>query len=102
MAVAELAGESGARLPGMVEGSGSGRLGTPNDIAAAVAFLLSRDASFITGTDLLLDGGAVAGVRHGVRRDGRPFCRAAGAWLLERPRGQSCGWSRTSRHARNT
>ncbi|MDX2936076.1 SDR family NAD(P)-dependent oxidoreductase [Streptomyces ipomoeae] len=34
-----------------------GRLGTPEDIAAAVAFFASDDASFITGQNLLVDGG---------------------------------------------
>ncbi|MDL2403323.1 SDR family NAD(P)-dependent oxidoreductase [Rhizobium mayense] len=34
-----------------------GRIGLPEEIAAAAAFLLSPDASFITGTDLLADGG---------------------------------------------
>jgi glucose 1-dehydrogenase/3-oxoacyl-[acyl-carrier protein] reductase len=33
------------------------RLGQPADIAAAVSFLLSDDASFITGTQLAVDGG---------------------------------------------
>jgi 7-alpha-hydroxysteroid dehydrogenase len=42
-----------------------GRLGTPDDIAAAVDFLLSPAASFITGIDLLVDGGVVAAVRTG-------------------------------------
>ncbi|WP_040863823.1 SDR family NAD(P)-dependent oxidoreductase [Nocardia niigatensis] len=35
----------------------AGRIGTPEDVAAAVAFLASRDASYITGQDLLVDGG---------------------------------------------
>ncbi|MFF3413912.1 SDR family NAD(P)-dependent oxidoreductase [Streptomyces sp. NPDC002698] len=34
-----------------------GRVGEPEDIAAAVAFLASRDASWITGTTLCVDGG---------------------------------------------
>lgn len=34
-----------------------GRLGEPGDIAAAVTFLLSDDASWITGRTLVLDGG---------------------------------------------
>ncbi|MEU1183643.1 SDR family NAD(P)-dependent oxidoreductase [Streptomyces sp. NPDC005820] len=34
-----------------------GRLGVPEDIAAAVAFLASEDASFVTGQNLLVDGG---------------------------------------------
>ncbi|MDO8685134.1 MAG: SDR family oxidoreductase [Clostridiales bacterium] len=36
------------------------RLGETNEIAAAVSFLLSDDASFITGTDLAVDGGYLA------------------------------------------
>lgn len=34
-----------------------GRLGTPNDIANIVAFVASEEASFITGTDIIVDGG---------------------------------------------
>lgn len=34
-----------------------GRLGTPEDVAGAVRFLCSDDASFITGEVLLVDGG---------------------------------------------
>lgn len=40
------------------------RAGRPEDIAAAVAFLASDDASFITGTSLLVDGGMSVGPRH--------------------------------------
>ena len=36
------------------------RMGQPADIAAAVSFLLSDDASFITGTQLVVDGGWLA------------------------------------------
>jgi glucose 1-dehydrogenase/3-oxoacyl-[acyl-carrier protein] reductase len=36
------------------------RLGQPEDIAGAVSFLLSDDASFITGTQLAVDGGWTA------------------------------------------
>jgi len=34
-----------------------GRLGVPEDVAGAVAFLLSEDAAWITGRTLVLDGG---------------------------------------------
>lgn len=61
----ELAGEAGAFMRAMVDASATKRLGTPNDIAAAAAFLLGPEASFITGTDLLVDGGVIAALRSG-------------------------------------
>lgn len=40
------------------------RAGMPDDIAAAVLYLASDDAGFVTGTDLLVDGGITVGPRH--------------------------------------
>ncbi|MFJ2092147.1 SDR family NAD(P)-dependent oxidoreductase [Streptomyces sp. NPDC087901] len=37
-----------------------GRVGEPEDIAGAVAFLASRDAAWVTGTTLRVDGGLTA------------------------------------------
>jgi len=37
-----------------------GRIGRPEEIAAAAAFLMSDDSSFMTGADLLVDGGYAA------------------------------------------
>jgi len=42
-----------------------GRLGEPEDIAAAIAFLASPSASFITGQMLLVDGGRSLGGPYG-------------------------------------
>lgn len=69
MGASELEGESGARMRGMISASGTGRVGTPDDIAAAATFLLDpQQSSFITGTDLLVDGGAVAALRWRTRQ----------------------------------
>jgi NAD(P)-dependent dehydrogenase (short-subunit alcohol dehydrogenase family) len=46
----KLSGEDHAQHP-------AGRVGTPPDIAAAVAFLLSEAAGFMTGAELIIDGG---------------------------------------------
>ncbi|MFF8699849.1 SDR family oxidoreductase [Streptomyces albidoflavus] len=61
----ELDGASGRTMRAMVAASGTGRLGTPEDIAEAAAFLLGPGASFVTGNDLLVDGGVVAALRSG-------------------------------------
>jgi NAD(P)-dependent dehydrogenase (short-subunit alcohol dehydrogenase family) len=60
MGAAELEGASGEFMRSMVAGSGTGRIGTPDDIAAAAEFLTGPQSTFITGTDLLVDGGVVA------------------------------------------
>lgn len=40
------------------------RAGRPEDIAAAVAYLASDDAAFVTGTSILVDGGLTVGTRQ--------------------------------------
>jgi NAD(P)-dependent dehydrogenase (short-subunit alcohol dehydrogenase family) len=43
------------------------RIGTPEEIAAAIAFLAGPDAAYITGTDLLVDGGLGTSLMASVR-----------------------------------
>lgn len=49
-----------AMLNTFLENIPLGALGQPTDIASAVAFLASDDARYITGTDILVDGGMLA------------------------------------------
>lgn len=46
-------------VKGVLKGSSLGRIGTPQEVAAAVLFLASPRASYITGQTLVVDGGIV-------------------------------------------
>lgn len=48
----------------MLDNTPLGREGVADEIAAAVQFLCSSESSYITGTDLLVDGGTTAGMRR--------------------------------------
>lgn len=49
----------------MIDASAAERCGTSDEIAEAGAFLLGEHAGFITGIDLLIDGGVIAAMRTG-------------------------------------
>ncbi len=55
----------------MIDASPMKRVGTIDEIGEAGAFLLSDQASFITGTDLLIDGGVIASINAGKYTLGR-------------------------------
>jgi NAD(P)-dependent dehydrogenase (short-subunit alcohol dehydrogenase family) len=66
MGRSELANTGGAQE--LADATPVGRLGTPMDIALAARFLASDEASFISGTDLLVDGGGTYGVKVAMGR----------------------------------
>ena len=49
----------------MIDSSAAMRTASSDEIAEAGAFLLGEHATFITGTDLLIDGGVIASIRTG-------------------------------------
>ena len=59
----EMSGPNAAGYRHMIDTSAAGRMGTPSDVADAAALLLGPDGSFITGSDLLIDGGVIAAMR---------------------------------------
>ena len=56
---------AGEGYQAMIDASAARRTGTSEEVAEAAAFLLGEHAGFITGTDLLIDGGVIASIRTG-------------------------------------
>jgi NAD(P)-dependent dehydrogenase (short-subunit alcohol dehydrogenase family) len=54
------AGMSEEQLQGLITRLPIKRMGTPEEIASAVVFLASEEASYITGATLFVDGGWLA------------------------------------------
>ena len=62
---AELSGPHGDAYRRMIEGCPAGRAGTADEIATVAALLMGPDGAFITGSDILVDGGSTAAFFHG-------------------------------------
>jgi len=56
----ELTGPRGPGYRRMIELSAAGRAGTPDEVGTVAALLMGPDGAFITGSDILIDGGVTA------------------------------------------
>jgi len=56
----ELTGPRGEGYRRMIDLSVAGRAGTPDEVATVGALLMGADGGFITGSDILMDGGVTA------------------------------------------
>ncbi|MEU4216923.1 SDR family oxidoreductase [Actinoplanes sp. NPDC026623] len=63
MARAEQQGPTGGHMMAMLDACGIGRTATPGEIAEVVAFLTGPGSLYLTGTDILVDGGQAAWLR---------------------------------------
>ncbi|WP_328869239.1 SDR family oxidoreductase [Streptomyces sp. NBC_00287] len=67
MAKAESESDPDRHMLKMLDACGAGRPGTPAEIADAAAFLTGPESQYVTGTDLLVDGGQAAWIRRHMR-----------------------------------
>ena len=61
----ELSGPRGPGYRRMIELSSAGRAGTPDEVGTVGALLMGSDGGFITGSDILMDGGVTAAYWYG-------------------------------------
>ncbi len=61
----ELTGPHGEGYRRMIELCPAGRGGTPDEVGSVGALLMGADGAFITGSDILMDGGVTAAYFYG-------------------------------------
>lgn len=61
----ELTGPRGEGYRRMIKVSAAGRAGTPDEVGNVAALLMGPDGGFITGSDILMDGGVTAAYWYG-------------------------------------
>ncbi len=61
----ELTGPRGEGYRRMIAASAAGRPGTPDEVGSVGALLMGPDGGFITGSDILMDGGVTAAYWYG-------------------------------------
>jgi NAD(P)-dependent dehydrogenase (short-subunit alcohol dehydrogenase family) len=61
----ELSGPRGDGYRRMIEISAAGRAGTPDEVGVVGALLMGQDGAFITGSDILMDGGVTSAYWYG-------------------------------------
>lgn len=61
----ELNGPRGEGYRRMIQASAAGRAGTPDEVAGVAALLMGPEGGFITGSDILMDGGVTASYWYG-------------------------------------
>lgn len=62
---AELSGPQGDGYRRMIQACPAGRAGTADEVATVAALLMGPDGAFLTGSDVLMDGGATAAFLYG-------------------------------------
>jgi NAD(P)-dependent dehydrogenase (short-subunit alcohol dehydrogenase family) len=75
----ELTGPRGEAYRRMIDASPAGRAGTPDEVATVGALLMGPEGGFITGSDILMDGGVtlLTGMASSLRPRPDSFCTKA-------------------------
>ncbi|VDZ78178.1 short-chain dehydrogenase [Salmonella bongori] len=97
--------ERGDFYRNMLEKSPAGRGGTPDEIGALAEFLFGPAGTYISGSDILIDGGVTASYKYGELRPLNRFCLhkklhskwAAMSARVRNPRWQYCIYHRKKR-----